>query len=343
MKLSYSALNHHCTITEGLLAKLADSVNSRDAPQPLCPSLAALETMPSQHALSAVLFSRRKDALLADGQLSDQDAAWFLSCCQFNAGSWLNSIPSLRCFQVGSVEFKTMLRIRLGLNLALADRVTGCKCGDPVIPSFRNGRHWMTVCRNSHRILLHNATRDLIAKMYRTLGVAAETEVRGLYLQLTSHGEYKPADVLVPASATEDGKAWALDVAFVDPTSQTSLGSRSHKCALAATKVRYREKMSSHRKQAGEAGADGLQFVKMPLVFETTGAMGEETQKWWDSVLALEKAKRAPGDPTSRRELGLDFTWSANKHSTWWLQSLSMQYARAQAGSIMSLVAKNSG
>ena len=117
---------------------------------------------------------------------------------------------------------------------------------------------------------------------------------------------------------------------------------RSHKCALAATKVRYREKMSSHRKQAGEAGADGLQFVKKPLVFEATGGMGEETQKWWESVLALERARRQPGDPTSRRDLGLDHTWSANKHSTFWLQSIGMNYARAQAGSVLALVAKNS-
>ena len=200
----------------------------------------------------------------------------------------------------------------------------------------------MTVCRNSHRTLLHNGTRDLIAKMYRALGVAAETEVRGLYLQLTSHGEYKPADVLLPASATGEGRAWALDVAYVDPTSQTSLGYQSHKRALAATKKRYQEKMTSHRKQAEAAGAEGLLFVKKPLVFEATGGMSEETQKWWESVLALERDRREPGDPTSLRELGLEHTFSANKFSTMWLQKISMGYARAQAESVLCLVGKNS-
>ena len=97
--------------------------------------------------------------------------------------------------------------------------------------------------------------------------------------------------------------------------------------------------MTSHWRQAG---AEGLPFVKMPLVFETTGGMGKETQKWWDSVLALERSRRQPGDPTSRRDLGLDHTWSANKHSTFWLQSVSMQYSRAQANSVLALVAKNS-
>ena len=148
--------------------------------------------------------------------------------------------------------------------------------------------------------------------------------------------------MLVPASATEDGKAWALDVAYADPTCQTYLARRSHKCALAATKTRHDAKMSTHRTQAGEAGAVGLAFVKKPLVFETTGGMGKETQKWWDTVLALERSRRQPGDLTSRRDMGLDHTWSANKHAVFWLQSFSMQHARAQASSVLTLVAKNS-
>ena len=33
------------------------------------------------------------------------------------------------------------------------------------------------------------------------------------------------------------------------------------------------------------AGAAGLPFIKQPLVFETTGAMGTETQKWWKEMV----------------------------------------------------------
>ena len=100
--------------------------------------------------------------------------------------------------------------------------------------------------------------------------------------------------------------------------------------------------MTSHRKQAEAAGAEGLLFVKKPLVFEATGGMSEETQKWWESVLALERDRREPGDPTSLRELGLEHTFSANKFSTMWLQKISMGYARAQAESVLCLIGKNS-
>ena len=51
--------------------------------------------------------------------------------------------------------------------------------------------------------------------------------------------------MLVPASSTDDGKAWALDVAYVYPICKTSLSNGSHKSALAAIKKRYQEKMST--------------------------------------------------------------------------------------------------
>ena len=69
--------------------------------------------------------------------------------------------------------------------------------------------------------------------------------------------------------------------------------------------------------------------------------MGNETQKWWKAVLAIEAALRTPGDTTSRRDLGLEHTFSANGFATYWLQSISLSYARSQAESIMVWVGRN--
>ena len=297
--------------------------------------------MPSQHALSAKLYSLRKKSMLADPQLSREDRAWFLSCSQFNAGSWLHAIPSIRRFKCGSAEFKTMLQIRLGLYVAHTEHITECKCGAKADTSFRNARHWMTWCPKGRRILLHNRTRNVIAAMYKALGVAAETEVKGLYLQLTSYGAHRPADVLVPSSSSGDGVAWALDVAYTDPTCATAIQHNSDTRALSSAKARHSAKMATHAKALNAAGAAGLPFKKKPLVFETTGAMGQETQKWWKAVLAIEAALRTPGDTTSRRDLGLEHTFSANGFATYWLQSISLSYARSQAESIMVWVGRN--
>ena len=83
-----------------------------------------------------------------------------------------------------------------------------------------------------------------------------------------------------------------------------------------------------------------LPFYKVPLAFETTGAMGKATQSWWQSVRKLEADVRGVGETTSRMQLGLEHTWSANNFATFWLQSISMAHAREQADSILLWVNK---
>ena len=51
----------------------------------------------------------------------------------------------------------------------------------------------------------------------------AKKQVHGLYAQLTSHGEYKPADVSVSKSATTTGYSQALDITITDPTGKTAV------------------------------------------------------------------------------------------------------------------------
>ena len=330
---------------EKQLAELAEQVNvqaERDAPEKIiCPSLAALEKMPRQHVLSEKLYTnRRKELLRAPGQ-SDEVRAFRLSNCQFNAGSWLNSIPMLSRFKCSSAVFKVMLQFRLCLPLAYSDGVKECACGQKADYTFKFGWHWTTRCSKAVRILNHNRVRDIICEMYRSLRVDAKTEVRGLYAQLTSYGEYKPADVLVPASAIGASDAQALDVAITDPTGKVAVQRLSHRQPLKAAEIRHKDKMSTHRKALAVAGANGLPFTKVPLVFETTGAMGTETQKWWKEISRMEKDQRGLGESTSRKDLGLDWTFTANGFASYWLQSISMSMARTLAESIVAFIGGN--
>ena len=99
--------------------------------------------------------------------------------------------------------------------------------------------------------------------------------------------------------------------------------------------------MNTHAKALSVAGAAGLPFVKVPLAFETTGAMGKETQKWWHEVSNLEKDQRAIGETTSRKDKGLEWSFTANGFETFWLQSISMSMARTQAESIVAFIGAN--
>ena len=141
---------------EQLLAKLASEVDGGDTPNPICPTLPALKTMPSQHDLSQRLYTRRNRTLLSDRRLSREDRAFFLSGSQEGAGVWLNAVPSIYKFRCASAVFKIMLQIRLGLHIGHTDTITRCKCGMMADTSFRNGRHWMTKCPKGHRIIIHN-------------------------------------------------------------------------------------------------------------------------------------------------------------------------------------------
>ena len=99
--------------------------------------------------------------------------------------------------------------------------------------------------------------------------------------------------------------------------------------------------MATFANQKAQAGVGGLPFVKVPFVFETTGAMRSETQKWWQGVLTLERKSRDPADPVSRKDQGLDWSFTANAFSSYWRQAISMSMARTMAESIISSVGKN--
>ena len=97
--------------------------------------------------------------------------------------------------------------------------------------------------------------------------------------------------------------------------------------------------MGTHNTAKAIAGAAGLQFAKLPLVFEATGAVGVETQKWWNDLVKMATEQDGDANPTrSRRQLGLDHTWSANAWPTYWLQRISIAHARHQAESITQLI-----
>ena len=263
------------------------------------------------------------------------DKAWKLSSTQFNAGSWLHAIPMSRKFQCGSLVFKTMLQIRLGRPIPGADEVTKCGlCDKRPDSSFNTARHCMTSCKKGHRVCSHNKLRDVVHGVYKALGVAAEKEVEGLYSQLNQSNVYRPADVLVPPSAADGGSFKALDVTITDPTNQSNLRKHSDTRALASAAEAHKKKMECYKKQLEAAGQAGLPFEKKPLAFETTGAMGKETQEWWKSVLKLARDSQP-------RLAQSDTTWTARKFSPYYLQLISMTLARSQAESVVLWIGKS--
>ena len=98
--------------------------------------------------------------------------------------------------------------------------------------------------------------------------------------------------------------------------------------------------MELHKKRVDELGDVSYEF--QPLAFETTGAMGVETQKWWARIVNEDTERRKDrGESGSRQLCGLPATWAANSFKTFWLQSFAMVQARTQANSIDVWVRKS--
>ena len=222
--------------------------------------------------------------------------------------------------------------------MSLAEGVVECVgCGEQRdgTEALLKGRHFMTKCKKGRRNKIHDKVRDTIHEMYISMGVGAEKEPGGLYAQLGSNGEFRPADVLVPASATESGKAQGLDVTITDPTTKTSLEKESDINPLKAAAEAHRRKMEVHARHVAMSPGE-LPFDKVPLAFETTGAMGVETQKWWKEVLKLEAdcGTRGENDAANRMLQGMACTWTATRFESYWMQAISMAQAREQAETV---------
>lgn len=150
-------------------------------------------------------------------------------------------------------------------------------------------------------------------------------------------GRHRPADILVPCSATGTDKQEALDITVVDPSLPNMLNkAHSARVPLGAAKRKHEEKLKAHERQRTRAASQNRQlpFFKSPLAFESTGAWGPATAKWVDRMVAADKNVNPPL-PLSAR--GSPHTFSALSFSSMWSQRLSMALARRQAEAVVQL------
>ena len=75
-----------------------------------------------------------------------------------------------------------------------------------------------------------------------------------------------------------------------------------------AAAVQHMVKLGTHSRALEKAEDQDLSFTKGALVFETTGCMGKETQRWSIvEIVEMDAEQRIPGATQCRQEL--DHTW----------------------------------
>ena len=81
-----------------------------------------------------------------------------------------------------------------------------------------------------------------------------------------------------------------MDITIGDPTCDSYIALESHKTRLKTAAEKHKHKMDLHRRRVNDLG--DVPYVFQPLAFETTGAMGMETQKWWARIVNEDTERR---------------------------------------------------
>ena len=333
-----SAITTRNTDLNALLAHTAEAVDGQASSNPILPTIDTFADMPPTKRIAAKLHNNELKLLLANPNLSPAKRAWHLSCAQFNAGAWLNAIPSIKTFKATANVFRSMLQIRMGLNLSHSDSMAKCPCGEGPNILTRKGWHSMSMCKHSKaKVGPHDAVRDAIGALYRELTIPAVLEQGGLYGTWDSQNQcLRPADVLVYAHESLDdlhpGKDVALDITIADPVNPKHISSlRTASVPLAAAKAAHQKKLTTFRTARNRQPV--VDFAFQPLAFELTGAMGAETKTWWDKLQKwqFKDTNKHGGATHSRRLNRLEHTWAANNFATFHRQRISFAFARRQA------------
>ena len=314
------------------MRQLATQVNGGDSTNPICPTIDNVGAMPKAKKLVEPLYATAAKAILRDPSLEKADKAFILSNAQMGAGEWTQAIPSQQCFRAHSMVYKDMLQERLCINPNFSDTIEKCgSCGKESDLNMLRGRHWGTVCKCGFRIDSHDKLRDQIRPMYQEIRMKTAIEVGGLYKTVTENGQERPADILVVG--VDGDKNQALDITIRDPSCDSYVARNSWKTPLVAAKVGHDSKIKVFQETLIRAGAQGLNFTMTPLAFETSGAMGKETVKWFESMVAQNKAIEGQDREgiSSRMQNGLPNTWTANSFGSYWKQRISFFLARDRA------------
>ena len=210
----------------------------------------------------------KMDSLISSAS-SSHDKARLYSVTQKFAGLWL--ADGVICWKAkwSHEDFKTALRLRLGLPHPPMQDIFLCTCGKEV---DRLGYHHLHCPMDSDVIIAHNAVRDSIGRLCRTAGYSVRWESRNEVPR--RHGEKK---VITDLVLHRDGIKTLMDITIRNPCCP-SLLPRASRTPLAAASKGEAEKIRKYSRRMLPQD----HFV--PAAFEPFGAWGETFGKFFGAV-----------------------------------------------------------
>jgi hypothetical protein len=274
-----------------------------------------------RHYADAILKNLKVDMLAAAG---DRDRARILSCAGPKASAWLNCVPKIALFKLGSADYRVCLRLRLGLPQRCIKAGLKCRCGTVPDPL---GIHHLCCPHGGHLTTRHEVICKASHEMVRAAG--KESSTKGLEDSLpgfrSAKGYRLVLDQLIQ-SFTPDGTDVGLDFAVCHPCA-TSYLPHSKNNTLGAADERCGGKNS---KYLAPSQANDISF--RPAVMEVFGAMSQHMEGLIKECATLVKDS-LPEDTIT--------TWTAESFSAFHQQRISIALQRGNAKAIRLRAARD--
>ncbi len=233
--------------------------------------------------MNKAVFKRLKDSV------SDKHLGWITSISHSTSSRFLNVIPKGPSFTFESNEFRILLNMRLYLNQP--DRSEGLRCdckSRPIIDDRTH--HLITGCpKLALGMNIHNSVCNTIKELANSAGIRAKREQVGAFQNVFVPGftakqrnmrpdlslfdlPFEPRNVILDISST-------APIPIFGNAPFTRVMARQ---SMRAADARYQQKMDTYD---AIATANNLKFH--PIIFETTGSMHPESQKFIMKLLEV--------------------------------------------------------
>ena len=269
----------------------------------------------AQRYFAAPMLKNMQRELLEGGD--DASRARLRSTAAPKAGAFLNCIPKIPIFKMGSADFRSCLRLRLGMPQLCVRTDIKCRCGK--YPDAE-GIHYLTCTHGNHLTTRH----ELLVKAFHEMVQATSRHSQTKDLEDHLHGFTGPKGnrlVLdqVVAGWTDDREDLALDYAVCHPCAASYLPAAKDD-DLGAAGIRGGIKKG---KYLGPCRHHDMKFE--PAVLEVFGAMDATAQQLIKGSATLLSNQLPEGTAS---------TWTADSFAAFHSQRISISLQRSNAKAI---------
>jgi hypothetical protein len=287
-----------CRSSDGSIEELPFEEECRDLWSRFVPDrdIFSDDKIPTQKVLDRLFMSRKRDNLLNNERLTDDDRLRIISTCDEDSGQFLNAIPSRNLgLRLEDQELMIAVALRMGCKVTSTHRCLNC-------PDMiqENGVHGLSCQKGVRaRAARHRGLNIKLARILQSIDTGTRLEPESLWAGKRPDG--------VTVLPWERGLRLIWDVTVVDSFALTYRQKALTEAGLVA-EVAEKKKLEDYF---------GLEkkFIVQPVAFESLGAFGPSTKKFLKSI--GKELIRRTGDLRASTFMRQSFSIELQRYNSW--------------------------